>query len=568
MWKLLHYVKPYKKEMIIGPLCKLLEAIFELLLPTLMALMVNNGVSRQDTGYIWHIGWIMVGMALCGCASAFTCQYFASRASQGFGTGMRNDLYHHILSLSLRQLDSYGTETLTNRLNNDINTLQQGLAMSIRLLTRAPFICGGAIVMALLLNWKLALILVFATPIFALLIYGFTKISTPLYRRYQKGLDGLANVVRENLSGVRVIRAFAKSRQEKQRFTRSNDSLTGIGLRLGWLSAMLNPLTTLVVDVAILLVLWFGGHMIGSGTLLKGEIIAFINYINYILLALVVLSNLIILFTKCGASAHRVLSLLAVKPNMQAPETQETDWDETAPAISFSHVGFAYGGGMALEDITFTVQKGQTLGIIGGTGSGKSTLVSLIARFYDATKGEVRLQGVPVEEIPDAILRQKVSIAPQKTMLMTGTLAENIRVGREGYSAEQLVEAAKTAQADEFIHVLPEQYETPVELGGANFSGGQRQRIGVARAVLSEADILILDDASSALDYNTDAAMRAALRTARAGKTTVLVSQRAAAIQEADQILVLDNGRIKGIGTHLSLQKTCQTYQNILATQA
>lgn len=568
MWKLVRYLKPYRRECILGPLCKLLEAIFELLLPTLMALMVNNGVNRHDSAYVWHIGLLMVLMAVCGCASAFTCQYLAARASQGVGTVLRNDVFQHISTLSLRQLDAYGTETLTNRLTNDVNTLQTGVAMAIRLLVRSPFICIGAIVMALILNWKLALIVLLATPLFALLLFAFTKLSTPLYRIYQKGLDYLAVVVRENLAGVRVIRAFAKVPQEKRRYAGANDSLTKTALHLGRISALLNPLTTLVVDVAILLVLWFGGQMVGKGTLLKGDIIAFVNYITYILLAMVALSNLIILFTRCAASGQRVSELLAVQPDLEQPVGPEPVRDAQAPSLEFDHVGFGYGGGMALDDIDLRIQRGQTVGIIGGTGSGKSTLVSLVARFYDVTKGEIRLDGVPIQQYPDESLRRIVCIAPQKTVLLTGTIAENVRVGRQDATEEQVKKAAQIAQAAEFVEKLPEGYETRVERGGTNFSGGQRQRIGVARAVLADADILILDDASSALDYGTDARMRGALRRERTGRTTIIVSQRAAAIQDADVILVLDNGRMAGIGTHESLQKDCPAYQDILATQA
>lgn len=568
MWKLARYLKPYRRECIFGPLCKLLEAIFELLLPTLMALMVNNGVGRHDSAYIWHIGLLMVVMAVCGCASAFTCQYLAARTSQGFGTVLRNDLFRHISSLSLRQLDTYGTETLTNRLTNDVTTLQVGVAMGIRLLVRSPFICIGAIVMALILNWKLALIVILATPLFALLLYAFTRLSTPLYRAYQKGLDHVAVVVRENLAGVRVIRAFAKVPQEKQRFDDANDNLTAMALRLGRISALLNPLTTLVVNAAILLVLWFGGRMVGQGTLLKGDIIAFVNYITYILIALVALSNLIIVFTRCAASGQRVLELFAVQPDMAQAEGTEPVRDSHAPAVEFDHVGFGYGGGMALEDIHLKIQRGQTVGIIGGTGSGKSTLVSLIARFYEVTKGEIRLDGVPIQQYPDEILRRIVCIAPQKTVLLTGTIAENIRMGRQNATDEQVKQAAQIAQAAEFVEKLPKDYGTRVDRGGTNFSGGQRQRIGVARAVLADADILILDDASSALDYGTDSRMRSALRRVRAGRTTIIVSQRAAAIQDADLILVLDNGQMAGIGTHETLQKECPAYRDILATQA
>ena len=568
MFKLLPYLKNYRKECILGPLFKLLEAIFELLLPTLMVLMVNHGVGSRDSGYVWLIGGVMVGMTLLGCASAFTCQYFAARASQGFGTELRRDVFRHICSLSLHQMENFGSETLTNRLTNDVTTLQLGIAMAIRLLVRAPFICGGAIVMALFLNARLALILVAAAPVFALLLVWFTRISTPLYRDYQKGLDHLAAVTRENLSGVRVIRAFAMSRREKKRFDGSNDDLTATALRLGRISALLNPLTTLVMNAAVLFVLWFGGQMVGAGTLEKGEIIAFVNYITSMLLAMVALSNLIILFTKCAASGRRVFRLLAVRPEMEEPAQDAAPRDPDAPAIAFEHVTFGFGGEPALRELTFSVPAGQTLGVIGGTGAGKSTLAALLVRFYDVTQGEVRVFGTPVNQLTDATLRRRVALAPQKTVLFTGSITENIRIGRPQADEQAVHEAARIAQADEFISRMPKTYDAPVERGGQNFSGGQRQRLGVARAVLEDADILILDDASSALDYSTDARMRGALRKARAGRTTVIISQRAAAIRDADTILVLDNGRAVGLGTHEQLKETCETYRDILATQA
>lgn len=568
MFRLLPYLKDYRKECILGPLFKLLEAIFELLLPTLMVLMVNNGVGGRDRGYVWTVGAVMVGMTLLGCASAFICQYFAARASQGFGTALRRDVFGHICSLSLRQMEKFGSETLTNRLTNDVTTLQLGIAMAIRLLVRAPFICGGAIVMALFLNTRLALILVAAAPVFAVLLVWFTRISTPLYRGYQKGLDHLAAVTRENLSGVRVIRAFAMSRREKKRFDASNDDLTATALRLGRISALLNPLTTLVMNAAILLVLWFGGQMVGAGTLEKGEIIAFVNYITSMLLAMVALSNLIILFTKCAASGRRVFRLLAVQPEMDEPAQDAQPPAGETPAIAFDHVTFGFGGEPALRDLTFDVPAGRTLGVIGGTGAGKSTLAALLARFYDVSQGEVRVFGIPVNQLTDETLRCRVAIAPQKTVLFTGSIAQNIRIGRPEADDNAVRGAVRIAQADEFVARLPKAYGAPVERGGLNFSGGQRQRLGVARAVLEDADILILDDASSALDYSTDARMRAALREARRGRTTVIISQRAAAIRDADVILVLDNGRAVGIGTHAQLKESCATYRDILATQA
>jgi ATP-binding cassette subfamily B protein len=565
------YLESYKKECILGPLFKLLEAIFELLLPTIMALMINNGVNRHDGAYVLKAGGLMAGMAACGFLSALVCQYFASRASQGFGTVLRNDLFARISALSISQLDGFGTQSLTNRITNDVNTLQVGVAMLIRLVIRAPFICIGAIIMAMMLNLSLSLVLIASMPVFVAIIWFIARKSSPLYRAYQRKLDSIAIIVRENLSGIRVIRAFAKAEGEKRRFDTANDELTDTALVVGRVSALLNPATTLVVNAGILAILWAGSKMVGQGSLMQGQIIAFVNYIMQLLLALIVVSNLVVVFSKASASAGRVSEILETVPDMPPVTSLSGKARAEAPAIEFEGLGFGYGGGTALHGITLRIERGETAGVIGGTGSGKSTLVHLVARFYDATEGEIRIDGVPIRDIPDRELRAKVGIAPQRAVLFTGTIAENLRLGAAGksdISDAELVAAARIAQADEFIAKLPAGYRTPVERGGANFSGGQRQRLGVARAIVGKPEILLLDDASSALDYSTDAAMRRSLRMARAGQTTVIVSQRAAAIRDADRIIVLDKGLVVGIGSHEELMNDCRTYRDIIASQA
>jgi ATP-binding cassette, subfamily B, multidrug efflux pump len=568
VFKLARYLKPYKKEFILGPLFKLLEAIFELLLPTIMALMINDGVNRHDPSFVFRAGGLMAAMAVLGFLSALVCQYFAARASQGFGTELRNDLFSRIQALSVAQLDAFGTQTLTNRLTNDVNTLQLSVAMLIRLVVRAPFICVGAIVMAMILNLRLSLILIASAPVFVAIIWIIMSRSSPLYRAYQKKLDSISVVVRENLSGVRVIRAFAKTADEKRRFDAANDDLTGTALLVGRVSALMNPLTTVAVNAGILAILWVGGSMVADGTLMQGQIIAFVNYVTQTLLALIVVSNLVIIFTRASASGKRVIEILEAVPDMPNRDGEAPRFAADSPAIEFENVSFGYGGGTALRGLSLSIGRGETLGIIGGTGAGKSTLVSLAARFYDPTEGEIRIDGVPVRDIPDGALRAKVGLAPQKAVLFTGTIAENIRFGKPGASDEEVAEAAHIAQASEFIGKLPLGYETPMERGGVNFSGGQKQRINLARALVSKPEILLLDDVSSALDYSTDAAMRRALKAARAGLTTIIVSQRAASIRDADRILVLDNGAVAGIGGHDELVRSCAAYRDIIESQA
>lgn len=587
LFKLTEFLKPYRKECIIGPFFKLLEAILELLLPTIVALIVNNGIVKEDTSYVLRMGGLMLGMSALGFGCSMICQYYAARASQGFGTNLRNAMFKHISSLSFAELDRFGTPTLINRLTNDVNQLQLAVAMLIRLVIRAPFICIGAIIMSMILDFRLSLILIASAPVIGIILYFIITRSAPLYRLYQGKIDRLANILSENLTGVRVIRAFAKSREEKQRFSRSSDDIAGTAIRVGRIAALLNPATTLVVNGAILAILWAGGLHINAGALSQGEIIAFINYVTQILLALIVVSNLVIIFTKAASSAGRVNDVLTARPSIRdmAEGTLRTGGSSAeagissaaedaakgapAPAIVFDGVSFGYSatGDLALTDISLEIGRGETVGIIGGTGSGKSTLINLIPRFYETVQGEVRVDGLSVKDYPLPLLRQKIGLVPQKAELFSGTIAENIRWGNENATDEMVAEAARIAQAEEFISKLPEGMNTTVARGGRNLSGGQKQRLTIARAIAADSEILILDDSASALDFATDAALRRSIRGMSGMKTVLIVSQRVSSIRHADKIIVLDEGRIAGIGTHEQLLDTCGVYREVYQSQ-
>ncbi|MEK3748287.1 ABC transporter ATP-binding protein [Paenibacillus sp. FSL E2-8871] len=570
MFKIAVYLKPYKKEAIIGPIFKLMEAILELILPTIVALIINNGVGNHDSAYVYRMGGLMVLMSLLGFGCSMVCQYYAARASQGFGTTLRNKMFKHITSLSYAELDMFGTPTLINRITNDVNQLQIAVAMLIRLVIRAPFICIGAIIMSMILDFRLSLILIAATPIFGIILYFIITRSAPLYRKYQQKLDALALVLSENLSGIRVIRAFAKRRTEKERFDASSEDLTTTAIRVSRISALLGPMTTLVVNAAIIAILWVGGIHIDGGQLSQGEIIAFINYVTQILLALIVVSNLVIIFTKASSSANRVNEVLSVKASVSEDgNVVMTEPDHTAPAISFDHVSFGYNttGELALEDISVVINRGETVGLIGSTGSGKSTFVNLIPRFYDAVQGEVKVDGVNVRDYKLHQLREKIGIVPQKAVLFTGTIAENIRWGKEDANEEEIMQAASVAQAEEFIRKLPEGLNTQVSRGGLNLSGGQKQRLTIARSVVGKPSILILDDSSSALDFATDAALRKALKESSQQMTVLVVSQRVSTVRQADKIMVFEEGRIAGVGTHEELMRGCEVYKEICLSQ-
>ncbi len=576
MFKLAKYLNKYRKETIFGPFFKFLEAVFELLLPTVMALIINNGINQKDTDYVIKMGLLMVGMSLGGFVCALICQSMAARASQGFGTDLRNVMYQHISAFSYSQFDQFGTATLTTRITNDINQLQVWVAMMIRLLVRAPLICIGAIIMAVVLNPQLALILIAVTPVFGIIIYVITKKTAPLYRNYQSQLDGVARVLRESISGVRVIRTFTKKDDEKERFEQENNQLMDTGFVISRYSALFNPLTSMVIYLTIILILWQGAHLVEGGFLLQGEIVAFISYVNQILYALLVMSNLIILLIKSMASAERINEVLAVvpvtgdiTPSVQASsDTTDTPMQHTAK-IQFANVSFGYNetGREVLENINVEIYHGETIGIIGGTGSGKTTFINLIPRFYDVGSGTVSVDGVDVQHQDIHVLRQKIGLVPQQTLLFSGTITENIRWGNALASDEEVRMAASIAQADEFIQQMPQGYDTFIQRGGTNLSGGQKQRLTMARALVSKPEILILDDATSALDFATDARLRKALREWEHRLTLLMVSQRVGAIRHADRILVFDDGKLVANGTHDELVKSSDVYYQICLSQ-
>lgn len=568
MFKWTTYLNKYRKECIIGPLFKFFEAVLEVQLPAIMVLIINNGVSQRNTGYVLRMGGLMVVLTICGYGCSLICQYSAARASQGFGTDLRNAFFEHILSFSYAQSDRFGAPTLTNRITNDINQLQQLVAMLIRLMLRWPFICIGSIVMSFLLDYQIALILLAATPVLAGMIYLITTKVSPLYRSYQKKLDNLAVILRENLSGIRVIRAFSKTKEETQRFRDANDDLMENGFAISRLSSLFNPLTSLIINIVIVLILWSGNIHIQIGRLGQGEIVAFIQYANQILTALLFMSNLIILITKGLASAARVKEVMEIQPDMTSPTTGLQAVPQSS-AIEFRDVSFGYNmnGDYALENINVIIRKGETIGIIGGTGSGKSTFVNLLPRFYDATSGEILVSGIPVKQYPFEDLRKKIAVVSQHARLFTGTIAENIRWGNAAADMNAVQKAATIAQADEFIEKLPEKYDFHVQRGGANLSGGQRQRLTIARAVVADPEILILDDASSALDFLTDSNLRKAIRQNSRTQTVLLISQRVGVVKNTDCILVFDDGRIVGSGTHSDLFQKCDTYRQVCLSQ-
>lgn len=568
LFKLARFLTAYRKQVILGPLFKLLEAILELMIPTLMALIIDVGINQGNRPYIYKVGGLMLLMVVLGVVSAFICQYYASIASQGFGTAVRNQLFEHIGRFSHSDIDRFGTSSLINRITNDVNQLQFAVAMLIRLVIRAPFLCIGGLIMAMILNLKLSVIIMAVLPLFIGVLVLIMRYSIPWYRRVQQKLDRVALIVRENLSGVRVIRAFARGDAEQRRFDGANRDLADTAIKVGSIAALMNPATSVIMNVAILAVLWFGGLRIQTGEMTQGQIIAFINYILQILMALIVVANLVVTFTKAAAAATRVNQVLEISPSLDDRDQPAAAGAADAPVIAFEDVSFAYDGTGedALKNISFTVTRGQIMGIIGGTGSGKSTLIQLIPRFYEVNRGKVLVNGVDVKSYPQAQLRRKIGLVPQQAVLFTGTVAENIRWGSPDASDQAVEEALAIAQAD-FVTQLPEGLVTRIERGGVNLSGGQKQRLTIARALVRQPEILILDDSASALDYRTDAALRQALRRHTGGMTVLIVSQRVSAVRDADQILVLDDGVVVGCGIHEALLETCPVYRDICRSQ-
>lgn len=573
MLKFARFLKQFKKEVLIGPIFKLTEAVFELIVPLVMAQIIDVGIANGDRGYVLRMGGVMVLLGLVGLGCALICQYCAARASQGFGTVLRSEMFRHINTLSHGEIDQIGTPSLITRITNDVNQLQLAVAMLIRLVVRAPFLVIGATVMALLLDWKLACIFFVAAPLMALVLYLVMSRSIPFYRIIQKKLDRISLITRENLSGVRVIRAFSRQEKEKERFAQASEDQMTTSITVGRISALLNPLTSAIINLAIAAVIWFGGFRVDAGGMTQGEVIAFVNYLNQILLAMIVVANLVVIFTKAAASATRVDEVLELHPSIVNRVSRPAQEVEGSPEIAFDAVSFAYpdAGAYSLSDISFTVARGQTLGIIGGTGCGKSTLVNLIPRFYEVSQGSIKVDGVDVRDYPMEQLRGKVGIVPQRAVLFSGTLRQNMQWRKQDATDEEIWQALETAQAASFVRKMPDGLDSVILQGGKNLSGGQKQRLTIARALVGEPEILILDDSASALDFATDAALRRAIAKFSAERgnrmTTIIVSQRANTVRYADQIVVLDDGKAAGIGTHEQLLESCQTYREIYWSQ-
>lgn len=561
------YLKKYKLESIIAPLFKMLEATFDLIVPLIVADIINVGITNKDTNYILTRFGLLLLMALLGISCSFVAQFFAAKAAIGTSTGLRHQLLKHIQGLTFSELDQIGTSTLITRMTNDINQVQNGLNMFLRLFLRSPFIVFGAMVMAFTIDAKVAMIFVVAIPVLFVIVFGVMRITNPMYKQVQKRLDGVTGSVRENLSGVRVIRAFGREHTEIEHFEKVNGELVQAQLKVGKAAAWMNPLTYVVVNMGIIAILWIGADKVNTGVLISGNIIALINYMNQILVELVKLANLVTLLGKAIASMGRVGQVLDQEASMSFGN--ETTKASDTEALRFEHVGLAYAkaGDESLSDISFTIRQGETVGVIGGTGSGKSSLVHLIPRFYDATTGNVYLLGRPIADWSKESLRKRVVVVMQKAQLFKGTIKSNLLWGKKDATEVEMWEALECAQAAEFVRQKADQLEEKVEQGGRNLSGGQKQRLTIARALIAKPDILILDDSSSALDYATDAALRRSLKTLPDDMTVFIVSQRISSIQHADRILVLDDGRLVGQGTHEQLLADCDIYKEIYASQ-
>ena len=569
MKKLLIYLKDYRKESILAPLFKMLEASFELFVPLVMAAIMDVGIREQDMPYIWKMAGILLLLAIVGLTCSLTAQFFAAKAAVGFAATLREKLFSHIQNFSFSEIDEAGTATLITRMTSDMNQVQNGVNMVLRLFLRSPFIVFGSMIMAFTIQWKAAMIFVVAIPLLTLVVGGITLITIPRYRIVQEGLDRVLGITRENLTGVRVIRAFNQEEEERNRFHLSNKDLTHLQLVVGRISAFMNPLTFIIVNAAVIALLWTGAIQVDSGILTQGEVVALVNYMNQILVELVKLANLIITMTKAVACGNRIQSVLEMEISQQYTEDSVADHQDQEIIVDFQDVSFTYpnAGDRALQHMNLQIKRGETIGIIGGTGSGKTTLVHLIPRFYDVTEGRILLDGVDVKDYSKEQLRNKIGIVMQKAVLFKGTIGENLRWGNEEATDADLNQALETAQALEVVNGKDGKLDAEVAQGGRNFSGGQRQRLTIARALVRKPEILIFDDSTSALDYATDAALRHALKKLEFQPTVFIVSQRTVSIQQADRIIVLDDGEIVGIGTHQELLEQCETYQEIYQSQ-
>ena len=577
MKKLLKYLSIYKKEAVLAPLFKMLEASFELLVPLVMAEIIDTGIKNQDMAFILKMGAVLVLLGAIGLACSLTAQYFAAKAAVGFGAGIRRDLFRHINRLSYSEIDTQGTATLITRMTSDVNQVQSGVNLTLRLFLRSPFIVFGAMIMAFTIDVKSALIFVLAIPLLSAVVFGIMLLSMPLYKKVQRQLDGVMQITRENLSGARVIRAFNREQDEAEAFKKEGGMLIRFQLFVGRISSLLNPVTYVIVNLAIIVLIYTGAVQVDSGRISQGEVVALVNYMSQILVELIKLANLIISITKALACAGRINRVFEMKSSIVDPGEQQREQEKSEekaavpgmPRVSFQNVSFSYQGSKeaSLSHISFDAAPGEMIGVIGGTGSGKSTLVNLIPRFYDVTEGKVLIDGTDVRTIPLSRLRGGIGVVPQKAVLFKGTIRDNMRWGKENASDQEIEEALETAQALEIVKTRENGLDTMIFQGGKNLSGGQRQRLTIARALVRKPQILILDDSSSALDFATDARFRKALRERAEGTTVFLVSQRASALRYADQILVLDDGRLAGKGSHEELLKHCPVYREICQSQ-
>ncbi len=569
MKKLLVYLKDYKKESVCAPLFKMLEATFELFVPLVMAAIIDNGIANRDMPYVLRMGVLLIALGLIGLVCSITAQYFAAKAAVGFSTRLKHALFEHIQSLSFTEIDTLGTSTMITRMTSDANQVQNGVNMVLRLFLRSPFIVFGAMIMAFTIDVKAAMIFVVTIPLLSVVVFGIMMITMPMYKKVQAYLDRVLGTTRENLTGARVIRAFNKEQEEIDSFEEKNSALANMQLFVGKISALTNPVTYVIINVATLVLLYTGAIRVDAGTITQGEVVALVNYMSQILIELVKLANLIITITKALACANRIESVFEIQSGMEWEQKTGSKTQEKEYVVDFDHVSLTYAGASAesLTDIDFKVKKGETIGIIGGTGSGKSSLVNMIPRFYDATKGQVRIDGKDVREYSMEELRQKIGVVLQKAVLFQGTIRENLLWGKTDATEEELNRALETAQAKEFVDQKEGRLDAMVAQAGKNLSGGQRQRLTIARALVGNPEILILDDSASALDYATDAALRKAIRGMGKDMTVFIVSQRASSIQYADQIIVLDDGGMVGLGTHEQLLENCEVYQEIYYSQ-
>ena len=573
MKRLIMYLKDYKKESILAPLFKLLEAFFELMVPLVMANIIDYGISNRNMGYIGKMGLLLLLLGVVGLASSITAQFFAAKAAVGFSTKLRQALFNHIEDLSFTDIDKAGTSTMITRMTSDVNQVQSGINMTLRLFLRSPIIVFGAMIMAFTIDVKCALIFVVAIPLLSVVVFGIILSTIPMYKKVQSKLDQVLGITRENLTGVRVIRAFHQEAKEAERFRENNEALSAMQIFVGKISACMNPVTYIIVNGAIIALIYTGAVQVNIGNLSQGEVVAIINYMNQILVELVKLANLIVTMTKALACAERVASVFDIGADAAYVGAQDQKLadkvDKSAPFLDFKHVSLTYQGAGAptLQDMNFTVNRGDTVGIIGGTGSGKTSLVNLIPGFYPATEGEILLEGRDIRTMSDEELRGRIGVVPQKAVLFKGTIRSNLQWGKPDATEEEMWKALELAQASEVVDGKPGKLDATVAQNGKNFSGGQRQRLTIARALVRNPEILILDDSASALDYATDAKLRAAIRTLEDKTTTFIVSQRASTIRHADKIIVLDDGEIAGMGTHDELLKDCTVYQEIYYSQ-